>query len=430
THRWTDYSATNGQLYYYAVTAYDYGPMSPGREVSFYPSENAIAVSRTLRGGFVAPAHVVAVRPNPRVAGYVPAGVEAATHRQGNGTGAVAMEIVNSALVPDGHVFEVSFQSDPERVRAASYTLTDLNTGEVFFDTGTDLDGRGIGPVGSGVLPVAYTQATAEVDGGATGFLEGSPTNATLSATYQEVLSIDERRPGFPENITVVFHDAVVDTSIDDPFYPARAMKFEIFADTDAGDLKLDCRFNDVDSDGTLSHLSEFFDIVTYDESAPATPQLTWRLRLVGPLPSPFRPPAAGDTFRLAVTRPLGYEDVFTFETRGEAVDPGRVSEEFAPYVVPNPYVASASFEPERFGISGRGERRLEFRGLPAECTIRIYTVRGELVQTLRHDGSTSGHVAWDLRTKDNLDVAPGLYIFHADGGAVGDATGKFAIIK
>jgi hypothetical protein len=38
--------------------------------------------------------------------------------------------------------------------------------------------------------------------------------------------------------------------------------------------------------------------------------------------------------------------------------------------------------------------------------------------------------VAWDLRTKDNLDVAPGLYIFHVEASGVGDYTGKFAVIK
>ena len=72
----------------------------------------------------------------------------------------------------------------------------------------------------------------------------------------------------------------------------------------------------------------------------------------------------------------------------------------------------------------------MEFRGLPQHCTIRIFTVGGDLVQTLTHDGSTDGMVPWDLRTKDNLDVTPGLYIFNVDGGPLGESTGKFAIIK
>jgi len=116
---------------------------------------------------------------------------------------------------------------------------------------------------------------------------------------------------------------------------------------------------------------------------------------------------------------------------QGEYVDPRRAQAQFSePYVVPNPYVGSAAFEPERFAISGRGERRIEFRNLPQSCLVKIYNVRGELVQTLRQDGSVAGMVAWNLRTKDNLDVAPGLYIYHVDGGETGSFTGKFAIVK
>jgi hypothetical protein len=56
--------------------------------------------------------------------------------------------------------------------------------------------------------------------------------------------------------------------------------------------------------------------------------------------------------------------------------------------------------------------------------------VRGDLVQTLRQDGSTSGFVAWDLRTRDNLEVAPGLYIFHVEAPGMTAHVGKFAIVK
>ena len=80
--------------------------------------------------------------------------------------------------------------------------------------------------------------------------------------------------------------------------------------------------------------------------------------------------------------------------------------------------------------VSGRGDRRMEFRSIPLNASIRIYTVRGQLVQTLRQDGSNNGFVAWDLRTKDNLDVAPGLYVYRVDAAGLGDYIGKFAIIK
>ena len=41
-----------------------------------------------------------------------------------------------------------------------------------------------------------------------------------------------------------------------------------------------------------------------------------------------------------------------------------------------------------------------------------------------------SGVVAWDLRNRDRLEVAPGLYIYHVDGHEAGTFVGKFAIIK
>ena len=100
------------------------------------------------------------------------------------------------------------------------------------------------------------------------------------------------------------------------------------------------------------------------------------------------------------------------------------------PYVVPNPYIGAASFEPERFAVSGRGDRRIEFRAIPQSSTIRIYTVRGDLVRMLRQDGSADGYVTWDLRTKDNLDVAPGLYMFEVESPGVGVHIGKLAVIK
>jgi hypothetical protein len=41
-----------------------------------------------------------------------------------------------------------------------------------------------------------------------------------------------------------------------------------------------------------------------------------------------------------------------------------------------------------------------------------------------------NGYLAWNLRTKDNLDLAPGLYIFHVDAPGQNAFTGKFAVVK
>ena len=198
--------------------------------------------------------------------------------------------------------------------------------------------------------------------------------------------------------------------------------------------MRLKFRFRDLDRDGTHNQAGEFIDIATYVPEKPATPQITWRLDVdtTGQAArGPIIPAKGGDTCWMRLIYPLEAGDAFLFSTAGQKTDPvsARAQSKQDPYVVPDPYVGPASFEPERFAVSGRGERRIEFRALPKSCTIRIFSVRGELVQTLEHDGSDEGYIAWDLRTKDNLDVAPGLYIFYVDS-ELGSKIGKFAIIK
>ena len=73
----------------------------------------------------------------------------------------------------------------------------------------------------------------------------------------------------------------------------------------------------------------------------------------------------------------------------------------------------------------------MDFIHLPAECEIRLYTIRGDHIKTLVHDGNIfDGTVSWDLRTKEGLDIAYGVYIFHIDAGDAGETFGKLAIVK
>jgi hypothetical protein len=100
--------------------------------------------------------------------------------------------------------------------------------------------------------------------------------------------------------------------------------------------------------------------------------------------------------------------------------------------VVPNPYITASSLEPPLPpGItSGRGQRRIDFIHLPASSKITIFTARGDHVITLMQDGNIeNGTVSWNLKSKENLDVAYGVYFYVVDS-PVGKKTGKIAIIK
>jgi len=442
THTWTDTTVTNGQEYYYAVCAYDYG-YDPGSDsLAIFPSENSITVSRTPRGGTILPRNVVTVRPNPRVPGYLAGTASDPAKVAGDGVGKVRVEVLNSGIVPDGDLFRLGFLTDsPDSVHATWYELRDSTTHTTLFSRGTDFDGQGTGPAGAGLLPVVQTHQVAYLDSPASGFSAGSSSNVRLDCKYLGALSRNRRRLGYPDDIRIVFEDSLVDMgqAWGDVESPTPA-KFRVFARADTGDVRLPFRFKDFNGDGTLDSLSilssgtvrsEYIDVISPGPAVRIDSLATWRIELDprGPRGRPgIVAPAAGDTFDLKIARPLNVSDVFVFTTGGERAGPPMARAE--PYVVPNPYVGSASFEPARFAVSGRGERRMEFRNVHQNCTIRIYTVRGDLVRTLRQDGSLDGYVAWDLRTKDNLDVAPGLYIFHVEAPGAGEHIGKFAVIK
>lgn len=75
--------------------------------------------------------------------------------------------------------------------------------------------------------------------------------------------------------------------------------------------------------------------------------------------------------------------------------------------VVPNPYNIRAS----QFGLKGNKDKII-FYNIPAFCRIKIFTERGDLVETLEHtDGS--GDEPWDSITSSRQVVVSGLYIAH-----------------
>ena len=99
--------------------------------------------------------------------------------------------------------------------------------------------------------------------------------------------------------------------------------------------------------------------------------------------------------------------------------------------MVPNPYFAASAFEGQNTFNSGRGPREIQFRYLPSECTIRIYSIAGKLVKTINHSSPLeSGTGRWDLLTEDNLSAAYGMYVYHIDAPNIGQKIGKLAIVK
>ena len=435
THTFTDTTVVNGQTYYYAVCSYDYGNDS----LDFFPSENSIGVSRTPRGGTILAANVVEVRPEPKVKGFVSASASPVRHVAGNGTADIQIKLVNSNLVPNDRTFFVKFHADNSiNVRAVRYELVDSVTNKPLFEYGRDLNAEGSGVVQSGVLPVIRVPSVADVDTSRSGWQAGSVTNIRLQASYLDLVAVSRnlKRIGYPNDLMIMFASTVQDTTIDADLR-STLIKFKVFAVTDTGLMHIRVQYRDANGDATLSAPGDQLDVVCYPYDDPGFDNAkTWRIRL--DTTGWYRghptvvPPTDGDTYLLKLTIPAGDGDVYAFSTTGQHVDNGLAKQQkgTVPYVVPNPYAGAASFEPERFAVTGRGDRRMEFRGIPLGAVVRIYNVRGDLVRTLHQDGSVNGVIPWDLRTKDNLEVAPGLYVFHVEANGFDPFVGKFAIIK
>ena len=96
--------------------------------------------------------------------------------------------------------------------------------------------------------------------------------------------------------------------------------------------------------------------------------------------------------------------------------------------VVPNPYIASSNYNETEY------KRNIYFYDLPEDWDLQIFTVTGEKVISLEPDGSDPAKASWDLRTVNNQEVAPGLYVFVVENKVPGyegqKFIGKFAIVR
>ena len=93
--------------------------------------------------------------------------------------------------------------------------------------------------------------------------------------------------------------------------------------------------------------------------------------------------------------------------------------------VVPNPYhISSRDFQ---YGVSAPD--RLMFLNIPPKCKIRIFTERGDLIDTIEHtDGS--GDEAWNSITSSRQVIVSGLYIAHFEVPGGGSTIRKFTVVR
>ena len=115
---------------------------------------------------------------------------------------------------------------------------------------------------------------------------------------------------------------------------------------------------------------------------------------------------------------------------------PGPVSIEngWDVFVAPNPYVEG---DPAR-SFGSPSPDKIEFRNLPEKAVVKIFSISGDLIKTLKHGpdelGNLFGSIAWDQRSESGIRVAPGLYIYVIESESSGSegkrTTGKLMIVR
>jgi len=437
-HSFVDTDVQNGQTYYYAVVSYNYGYLRTnvaGQQEGIPPAECTSNIKVDANGNvkFV-DVNCAVVVPRAPSAGFVPAQIAGQIQHNGPGTGNIQLNVLDAEAVKNNETYQITFNNTGNfnDSPTPTYTLQNLTENSVLeSDIPVTSYGQEI-PVFNGVIGYIYNDSIAVVD--STAWEKGS-------CNYIVKVELDPKfattNVNYPADFEIRFFDHVVDTSQHLYFGgpQAKAVNFSVFNLTEG--KKAPFFFFDRNNDGQFDAGDEV--VIVYGDSAGKLPlsgnpyRTAWSISFYSDSTQSNQiAPKPGDVFFVGTKKPFRSNESFTFTTKAAFVDTALAKSSLDKIaVVPNPYLGAASWEPPLLFQTGRGERRIYFTHLPRICTIRIYTVRGYLVQTLYHNSSAdNGQEPWNLLTKDGMDVSYGVYIYEVDAPGIGKKIGKFAVIK
>lgn len=432
-HSYVDEDVLNGQRYYYAVVSYDMGDPDFGTK-GLTPSECTKIITEDFSGNIqFIDINCAVVTPNAPAAGYQPPQVsgDLKNPQQGIGTGSITASILNAGAILDGAKYDVGFRSTgkiPNYKSSSAFVVRtyDGKTDTVISSYSSDEfgDKKFTQPFDGLSISISNDTVKGVIDT-ATGWLIGT-SNLTMS-TFPNASNPQNKNVAWPGNYEIKFFPDVVDTSFGSGGLP---VNFTI-TNTITGERN-DFFIDDKFQDGFT--IGDDIVIMEYMDSARVDWRFTWRIEYHGPGLPNVQPkePVAGDIFQIKTRKQFYQGDYFSFTSKAAGVDESAAKNGLDDIlVVPNPYVAAASWERRNLNQTGRGERRIDFINLPAECSIRIFTMAGSLVKTLTKEYSpTDGTLSWNLVSEDGMDVAFGIYIYHVDAPGIGEHIGKFALIK
>ena len=461
-----DTTVINGRQYFYGLTSYD-----RGRTDSLtFPRENTFSISRNSIGQYTFVKNTAMVVPNKPGVGYQPSPQGKATHVGGHATASVSFEVVDNKKVKTNNYY-ITFQDTllPQAINlekdtvwqgpfAKNFSVTDASgkvllggnkkiaslNGDVFdgirlsFDTSFQSikSMHLIDSLSRWKNPYHY-----KID---SNIVTGKKDTVKVPALvyYVNYVADSISTPHFygkkfSPDYEIVFSDKYADSSNDLSsiydllsFFPVSTkLNFQVWDVTDKNNRKR-AKFHLLEPNtGMTDTLSDGDLLVLSDDSGK---NILWEIGFNGSISSYI--PTKGDTLFLNFARPLSSKDTFLVKTVAASNSADSAKKYLAAIkAVPNPYVVTNMFEPTpAAGLQGRGDRVIMFTNVPPNAKINIYTSSGNHVRSLEQSGSIfDGSVKWDLRSKEGLEVAFGVYFYVVELDGISEKkTGKLAIIK
>jgi len=445
-HTFVDTTVKFGQTYYYGVRAFDQG-YAP---LNITPAESNLKISVDELTGEVISlgSSVVVVKAEAPAAGYVPPDVSEIGLVSGTTTGTIDYVIVDPREIRDSHRYRVTFQdtvlaggaSAPDTFLTKNFTLADItdpNALDTLIDRSSAVSDTVEQPLTDGFRLQMHNETSFGLNRSLSGW-NNIGVNDYGFGQWKIGFEVGLQKPS---DYLVVFSDqAGADTSTayrtGATTWPAKPVNFKVFNTSE--ERQIDFGFIELDQTGGPGLLTVVNNnglirtdrIIFLEPNQTDSLVSTWNVSLVWD--SLRTRPGDTDSLTIVLSKLFRASDVFEFTTTAQTVDQALAKTDLDLIrVVPNPYVAAAEWEQKNPFTSGRGPRSIHFTHLPQRCTIRIFTVSGELVRTMMHESTIDdGTEEWNLLTRDNLAVSYGVYIYHIDAAELGEKVGKFAIIK
>ncbi|MDZ7269581.1 MAG: hypothetical protein ONB48_20030 [candidate division KSB1 bacterium] len=474
THFFIDRTVQNGRTYYYALVAYDYGAPNIGPGIA--PSENTTIIELDENEEVRAYGkNVQIVTPRPPAAGYVPPAIAGLADYTAFGSSPVIPEILATGDLKPGHTYKVKFSVDTlQTVSDYPNAFTYTNNGLFIYDvTATNTLVYQETPQKFAYENLVYNDSSGYWHFNTQGPLTTDVFDG-LRLTLQEpveMASFDPRHSGWLKGTAGI---RIVPTTIESKLlawdydivftnnpqaYRTRAitrtMRDENHVRIDRNALLLDQAFSFYVLNKSFTDAAgnyELMDLVVHDRDRNGQFDILVDRVLVGPVTStgrwvgtafimdfpsltdPSQLPRPDDVYRVTFKRPFAASDSLLFRVQeAGALDRAALRRTMDNIrVVPNPYVMTNEMEPAVANEYLNQRRRLLFTHLPAQCTIRIFTVSGILVNEIRvQNAADNGAVHWDMKSREGLDIAAGMYLYHVKADLTGDEKiGKFAVIK